>query len=465
MKFFQNIRVRLTLWYLLVVAVLLLFFGEAADVLLNDSLSRKTIDPWGIQKATLLTEGPGYRVTGLTNIASQTGLGTSSSGVSVRNFTRAELLDMADEDGMIHIENLGKNIILDKNLLLTEGMTDIDTLWFYFKDPDLMVVSQSAYNVNQTLSVYRQAILITAVVTLVLAGILGFFLVSRILRPVQAITKTAREIEENNLSQRLEVRTKDELGDLAATLNQTFARLQAAFERQREFTADASHELRTPLAIAQGEATLALKEARSREEYQKALESISREISRTTVLINRLLFLARSDDRMELAMTEVDLKSLVAEVASDAYVLCEPKGITLKNEVSHRSEWLDTFIMQGDPIRLKELLLNLLDNAVRYTPEGGAITLSLKKESGFAMISVQDTGIGIPPEHLPHIFKRFYRVDKSRSRVEGGVGLGLAISQQIAQMHGGRIEVESEVGVGSTFTVFLPLLKEGSTQE
>jgi heavy metal sensor kinase len=344
-------------------------------------------------------------------------------------------------------------------------MTDIDTLWFYFKDPDLMVVSQSAYNVNQTLSVYRQAILITAVVTLVLAGILGFFLVSRILRPVQAITKTAREIEENNLSQRLEVRTKDELGDLAATLNQTFARLQAAFERQREFTADASHELRTPLAIAQGEATLALKEARSREEYQKALESISREISRTTVLINRLLFLARSDDRMELAMTEVDLKSLVAEVASDAYVLCEPKGITLKNEVSHRSEWLDTFIMQGDPIRLKELLLNLLDNAVRYTPEGGAITLSLKKESGFAMISVQDTGIGIPPEHLPHIFKRFYRVDKSRSRVEGGVGLGLAISQQIAQMHGGRIEVESEVGVGSTFTVFLPLMKEETTLE
>jgi heavy metal sensor kinase len=465
MKLFQNIRIRLTLWYLLIVAVLLLFFGTAADVLLSDSLSRKTIDPWGIQKATLVTEGPGYKVTGLTNIASQSGLGTSSSGVSVRSFTRAELLDMADENGVIRIENLGRNIFLDKNLLLTADMTDTDTVWFYFKDPDLMIVSQSAYNVNQTLSVYRQAILITAVVTLVLAGILGFFLVSRILRPVQAITQTAREIEENNLSRRLEVRTKDELGDLAATLNQTFARLQAVFERQREFTADASHELRTPLAIAQGEATLALREARSREEYQKALESISREISRTTTLINRLLFLARSDDRMEMVMTEIDLRSLIAEVASDASVLCEPKGITLKYGAASLSEQPDKYCLRGDAIRLKELFFNLVENAVRHTPAGGVITLYLEREYDFARISVKDTGTGIPPEHLPHIFERFYRVDKSRSRTDGGVGLGLAICQRIAQMHGGRIEVESEVGMGSTFTVILSLLKEGLTQE
>ena len=155
----------------------------------------------------------------------------------------------------------------------------------------------------------------------------------------------------------------------------------------------------------------------------------------------------------------MNLKDLLNEVASDAQVLCEPKNITLRSELLGHLDPSGAPMVRADAVRIRELFLNLLDNAVRYTPDGGTITISLDREGDFARASVKDTGTGIPAEHLGSIFKRFYRVDKSRSREEGGVGLGLAISQRIAQIHGGRIEVESEVGRGSRFTVVLPLAK------
>jgi len=465
MNVFQNIRVRLTLWYLLIVAILVTFFGMAAFILLSDSLSRRTIDPWEIQ-ATIVEQYPeesgyGFEITELTDVTSKLGIGQSSNTVSIKAFTRDELLAMADTDGIIHFNNPNNTrFSINRNLLQIWEKTDARFIWFYFVPVgtryDVFVVSQSAYNVQQTLAVFKQGLLIAALITLILAGILGYFLVSRMLQPVQSITRIAREIEENNLSRRLKVEADDELGRLAKTLNQTFSRLEAAFSREREFTADASHELRTPLAIAQGEATLALKEERSREEYQKALESISRQLTRTSSLINRLLFLARSDDRLELVLTEIDLNRLLSETAQDARILCEPKVIALHCETPDTTGDVK---VKGDIVRLRELLLNLLENAVRYTPEGGIITLTIRQDDDFALISVSDTGIGISPEHLPRIFERFYRVDKSRSRTEGGAGLGLAICRRITEVHGGHIEVESIVGKGTIFTVFLPIYK------
>jgi heavy metal sensor kinase len=466
MGIFSNIRVRLTLWYLLIVAILVTFSGEVAYILLSDSLSRRTIDPWDIRTATMLPQsdsgGLRYTISNVSEIAPQLGIYSSTEISYIKVFTRQELLEMAAPDGVITFKTTGDSTVsIDKNLLLAPEMTDAHFIWFYLPSSSqsnrVLIVSQSAYNMNQTLSTFRQALLLTSLVTLILAGILGFFLINRMLHPVQAITRTAREIQENNLNRRLDVHANDELGSLAKTLNQTFSRLEAAFIREREFTADASHELRTPLAIAQGEATLALKEERSREDYQKALESISRQLSRTSSLINRLLFLARSDDRIELVLTGIDLNSLLSETAQDARVLCEPKQIALDWKPEENDQGL---IVRGDIVRLRELFLNLLENAVRYTPEGGSIALTVRRETEYARIAVSDTGMGIPPEHLPHIFERFYRVDKSRSRAEGGVGLGLAISGRIAEVHGGRIEVSSEVGKGSTFTVFLPLLSE-----
>jgi heavy metal sensor kinase len=465
MNIFQNIRIRLTLWYLLIVAILVTFSGGVAYILLSDSLSRRTIDPWDIRTATMLPQsdsgGLRYTISNVSEIAPQLGIYSSTEISYIKVFTRQELLKMADPNGIITFKAYGDAIVaIDQNMLLTLEMTDAHFIWFYLPNSSLntrvLIVTQSAYNMNQTLSTFRQALLLTSLVTVILAGILGFFLINRMLHPVQAITRTAREIQENNLSQRLDVQAKDELGSLATTLNQTFSRLEAAFIREREFTADASHELRTPLAIAQGEATLALKEERSREEYQKALESISRQLSRTSSLINRLLFLARSDDRLELVLTEIDLTGLMSETAQDARILCESKHIVLDWQPENNATGIK---VKGDVIRLRELFLNLLENAVRYTPEGGRISLSVDKDSGYARIAVSDTGVGIPAEHLPHIFERFYRVDKSRSRSEGGAGLGLAISRRIAEVHGGRIEVASEAGKGSTFTVFLPLGK------
>jgi heavy metal sensor kinase len=272
------------------------------------------------------------------------------------------------------------------------------------------------------------------------------------LRPIQAITQTAREIEEKNLSQRLQVQSKDELGNLASTLNQMFERLEAAFNRERQFTADVSHELRTPLAIAQGEATLALRQERSQEEYRRTLEIISRETSHLSNIINRLLFLAQSDAGQALAFEAINLKSLLTDLASDAEILFEEKNINFKLDAPNDP------IIKGDKVRVRELFLNLLDNAVRYTPPMGNVTITLGTKDNEATVAVKDTGVGIPGDQIPNIFKRFYRVDKSRSRSAGGAGLGLAICQRIAELHKGRIEVESKEGMGSVFTVYLPLV-------
>jgi heavy metal sensor kinase len=463
MKFFQNIRVRLTSWYLLIVALLVALFGTVGYFMLVDGLSRNIVTPFDMRVADITTLPDGsIRVIGFTSVTGKIGAEHSQIVVQV---PVSRLLEDASENGTIQIKiGEGGPILVDKDLLLGDKTTSQGRMMAYLfispnnpSDSKLVVAGPSETVQASTIGVFKRTILIAAVVTLLVAAILGFFLVSRMLRPVQAITRTAREIEENNLDRRLKVNSKDELGELASTLNQAFARLEAAFVREREFTADASHELRTPLAIAQGEASLALREERTQPEYRAALESISRQISRTSSIISRLLFLARADDRLEMVMTDVNLNELLAEVASDAQVLCAPKRITVRSELTGYSGSSDALVVRADTVRLRELFLNLLDNAVRYTPEGGTISISLDREGDFALAAVADTGIGIPNQHLINIFRRFYRVDKSRSRAEGGVGLGLAIGQRIAEVHGGRIEVKSKVGEGSTFNVFLPL--------
>jgi len=305
---------------------------------------------------------------------------------------------------------------------------------------------------EQILSDFIKVILISMLLTLLLAGIFGFFLVRKFLKPVRSISETAQDISDKNLGMRLKTDSRDELGQLATTLNGMFERLQQAFERERQFTTDVSHELRAPLAVAQGEASLALRKERSPEEYQRALENISREIDQLSFLISHLLFLARSDNG--LVLEDVNLSDLLNELLEDAEVLCEQENIALESRIDKH------VIVRGDVTRLREMFLNLIDNAVRYTPREGKIAISLAEINGFARISVKDTGIGIPSEHLPYIFNSFYRVDRSRSREDGGTGLGLAICKRIAELHGGKISVSSVLKVGSTFTVELPIIKK-----
>jgi len=319
-------------------------------------------------------------------------------------------------------------------------------------NPEALVVGRPMGDIESALTGLLQTLLFAVPLTMLVAGGGGLFLARRAFKPVDEITQNALDIEETDLSRRITVRTRDELGRLANTLNQMIERLEKAFKRQQQFTGDASHELRAPLAVIQAESTLALQKKRSAGDYRKSLEVISQETKHMAKIIDQLLTLARADARKEhFSFEDVDLSALLAELKSDVAILCQDKGL---NFILCNSENL---VVKGDRMQLRQLFLNLVDNAIRYTQKGGTITVSSRCEGQLLIISVSDTGIGIPPAEVPHIFERFYRVDKARSRTEGSSGLGLAISRYIAEVHGGRIEVESEVGVGSTFSIWLPV--------
>jgi heavy metal sensor kinase len=281
----------------------------------------------------------------------------------------------------------------------------------------------------------------------------GLALAKKSLQPVDEITRHARRITAENLDQTISVpNVDDEIGRLGATINEMIRRLHESFARVRQFSADASHELRTPLTVVRGEIELALRTKKSPEEYRRVLESTLEETLRLTSIIDNLLILAKADrGRVESDLSEVDLQHLVDEVFEDCNILAEAKNISL----SLRTNMPVTLV--GDKGRLHQLLLNLVDNAVKYTPPGGQVTLSLDKRGNLAVFEVADTGIGIPLEEQGKIFDRFYRVDKARSRELGGTGLGLSIAKWIAELHRGSITVTSSPQKGSVFTVELPV--------
>ena len=285
-------------------------------------------------------------------------------------------------------------------------------------------------------------------VALVGAGLGGLVLAGRVLRPVDEITRAAEEISEKDLSRRLVIGTRDELGRLAATFNRLIERLEGAFERQRRFTADASHELRTPLAVIRAITSQKLMQARTIEEYRAALQQIDDASAYMARLVRDLLLLARADSgQLALSLDRLDLSELLRHTAAQV------------SEVSGRPIPVSTpgpVEIDGDAVRLTGLFLNLLENAVRHTPPDGKVQLSLSRTDHRVEVEVSDNGEGIPPEHLPHIFERFYRVDKARAREEGGTGLGLAIGRWVVEAHGGTISARSQPGSGATIIVTLP---------
>jgi len=289
--------------------------------------------------------------------------------------------------------------------------------------------------------------------TLALAIAGGLFLASRALGPIDRITRTAGRIGAADLSRRLALpASPDEVGRLAATFDAMLDRLEEAFARQRRFTADASHELRTPLALLSSRAEVALDRPRTPAEYRATLTGVRDDAARLTQLLAELLTLARADRGQEaLAREPVALADLVADTLAALAPLAEERGIVLAADA------LAPCVILGDQTRLTQLLINLVDNAVKYTPAGGQVTVQLARDAATALLAVTDTGIGIAPEHLPRLFERFYRADTARSRGAGGAGLGLAIADWIARAHGGQIAVASAVGSGSTFSVRLPL--------
>jgi len=300
--------------------------------------------------------------------------------------------------------------------------------------------------------------LVPAILVLALGG--GYWMSRRALRPVDAMTQTARSISLHNLSQRLAVpQTGDELQRLAETLNQMMGRLESSVRRMTQFTADASHELRTPITMMQTAAELALRRPRSAEEYRQALAQILEDIARASQLIEDLLLLARADaGTSAFAKAPVEAAELVEEACRQMLPAAGEKQIALRWEAPAEPG----ASVMADRGALGRLLLALIDNALKYTPAGGRVEIGTEVQGAEIIVGVSDSGPGIAPGDLPHIFDRFYRADKARTSENGGFGLGLSIAQEIAAGHGGHIEVESQAERGSRFRVRLPALDESA---
>ena len=306
----------------------------------------------------------------------------------------------------------------------------------------------------ESLNHFALLLLISIPSLLLCAVAAGYWISTRALSPVDLITQTARTISAQNLSSRLVVPdTGDELQRLSETLNGMLDRLETAFKKITQFTADASHELRTPVAVMRTRAELSLRKARSADEYRGVIAEVLADLEKTSSLIEQLMFLARADSGAEtIRFIPTNVTEVLREACRQGSALAEAKQIVFQERIPGDSMWI-----QGEASSLRRLFLILFDNAVKYTPANGEVAVSLERNDGYAVAEVRDTGIGIAETDLPNVFERFYRADKARTRESGGVGLGLSIGRWIAQVHAGTIEVHSSTGHGSIFQIRLPI--------
>ena len=294
--------------------------------------------------------------------------------------------------------------------------------------------------------------------TLLASSAGGWFLAANALDPIDRITRTAQQISASDLHQRINLDLpKDEVGRLADTFDQMLSRLEDAFEQQKRFVADASHEMKTPLTILKGDVEVALNRPRSLEYYRDTLQKVNSSTDQIIALVQELLLLARADSNSNLLKLDTfNLSQLLEDEISRLMLKAIEKNIQLQADIP------DVLIIEADRAKLQRLFMNLVDNAIKYSNPGDSVTVNIISDDKQVRISVADTGPGIAPQHLPHLFDRFYRVDKARSRLEtngtgSGAGLGLSIVQWLALAHKGQVEVESTLGQGTTFNVWLPL--------
>jgi len=313
-------------------------------------------------------------------------------------------------------------------------------------------VVESISSIKHTLYESYMLVVFSIPFAIILCFVGGYIVVRRLLRPVKNIVDKARKISSENLNERIpHSGPDDELNHMVTALNEMIGRLEDSFMRMEYFSANAAHELRTPLTILKGEMEVALQQPRTNVEYQQILESNLEEIERIARTVETMFLLSKLDSQTVQVQQElIDLSSLLEDIIENARTLANEKGIEIICMSSQR------IVMEADVVLLTQLMMNLLENAIKYNTPGGKVHVFTKHENDGVLIAVQDTGIGIDVEAQQKIFERFYRVDKHFSRRVGGAGLGLSIASWIAAIHGGTISVESTRGLGSTFTVFLP---------
>ena len=461
-----SIGVRLTLWYVAIFALGEFIFGASMWLILRHNIY------------DLVDDGVESQVEDLKNL-----LGEQPRDVSPAKLReamaaiydhehRGDFLEVYDENG--------EPIYRSKFLLTHEPMRPqpdqgprlifrterIDGSYFRFASKNLDVngrlytikIGAAADDAVETLQLFRYYVFVFALLLLLVSTGVGSWMSHKALAPVDSLVRTARDISGTSLHRRLQtLKTGDELQRLTDTLNEMLDRIESAFQRITQFTADASHELRTPVSLIRTEAELALRRSRTEAEYKESLRQILQESERTTQLIEELLQLARADSgRESLALRTVELQETLRAVTASWQPVAAARDIRFATDLG------DTGVsVMGDKALLHRLADILLDNAFKYTPAPGFVRLALEIQDDTAVMTIQDSGVGIAVEEQEKIFKRFYRVDKARSRELGGVGLGLAIAEWIVVQHRGTISVQSRLGEGATFCVKLPLVAVG----
>jgi two-component system OmpR family sensor kinase len=500
---FSSVRARLTLWYTGVLALVLLSFALAGYFFLSYTLNRRTDDALGEMAnafaATLANEEADSHAgeanaanvadTARGEDAKSTPDGAVKEAVGQNQFrdyqiavyseagrevARSAVPPNRNEPGRTRPPGVSKIAGVLDAVARTRG----EALYFAtVSDGDnqyrvvgrrvqargsayILIVLRSLHDQEDLLEGASYALLIGVPLALLLASIGGYFLARKSLAPVVRMSATAARIGAANLHERLPIANeRDELGGLARIINDLLARLDKSFEQQRRFMADASHELRTPIAIMRSEAEVALSEPEtSNAELRESIAIFKDETKRLTGIVEDLFMLARADaGQYKLTPKEFYLDELAAEVARAVRTLAAEKGLTLQTDAAEEMPF------RGDESLLRRLLLNLVDNAVKYTPRGGAVTVSCKPDGNRYLITVSDTGPGIPAEAQAHIFERFYRADTARSRAEddsaglmSGAGLGLSIARWIAEAHDGTLELLHTSDAGSAFQLILP---------
>jgi len=480
---FRSLRFKLTLWYVLILGILLISFSTFLYFTLSNSLHRD-VDNKLRSLAELVSSESSSPLSKFSFGNIDQALETSMNLKPIGKF-----IQVLDESGNIgrRSENL-KNVQLPIGLNAlknaSKGLITFETNRSIANTPlriitfpvvennhvtKIVQIASSLEEVEDALNTLFIILIITVPLALMVASLGGQFLAHQALKPVDDITQTARMITSQNLNQRIiPPKVKDEISRLIETFNGMISRLDQSFQQIKQFSSDASHELKTPLTILKGEVEVMLRKERTQREYQQTLKSNLEEINRMSQIVEDLLLLSRADTgQIELNRGDINLTEILSEVVAQMDMLARSKGLNLSTSNNHRE--IHIF---GDALRIREMLINLIDNGIKYTEEGGSVHIILKngfppagrypsdglekERERFVEIIVSDTGIGISKEDQQKIFDRFFRVDKARSREQGGSGLGLSICKWIVEAHQGEIEVESELGKGSSFIVKLP---------
>ena len=480
----RSLRSKLTLWYVLILGVLLISFSSFLYFTLSKSLYRDVDNKLRSLAELVASES----ISPLSKFGFESIDQALEASLNLKPI--GKFIQVLDESGRIgrkseNLKNVQLPISLNALKNASKGLVTYETHRSFENAPlriitfpvienkhiaKIIQIASSLEDVEEALNTLLILLVITVPLALMVASLGGQFLANKALKPVDQITQTARMITSQNLNQRIKPpKVKDEISRLIETFNEMISRLDQSFRQIKQFSTDASHELKTPLTILKGEAEVTLRRKRDPQEYEQILRSNLEEVNRMSQIVDDLLLLSKADiGEIRLNKDRIHLVEILNEVVAQVNILAQAKNLRI--ETSNHDENIQIF---GDGLRIRELFLNLIENGIKYTEEGGALHVTVSKDTSphavspssraeekhpeFAKIIFSDTGIGIAKEDQERIFDRFFRVDKARSRAQGGSGLGLSICRWIVEAHGGEINVESEIGKGSSFIVRLPL--------